>query len=69
VLALPNQGRNHFDDRVSADRMLHAILLNNTPDQLARSYGDVHKMKVIPTICYDHGDADGHRILEHGEGW
>lgn len=59
VLALANQGRNHFDTKPEAEQALQAILQNNSADTLKSVYGDLLKMRVDPVECYDHGDAKG----------
>lgn len=57
VLAVANQGRNHFDTKAEAKAHLKAILSNNSANTLKSVFGDTTKMKVIAAPCYDHGDC------------
>jgi hypothetical protein len=59
VLTFANQGRNHYDHRPDAERMLAGFLQNNTAQTLRDIYDEqaLGTFEVTPVECYDHGDA------------
>jgi hypothetical protein len=56
-LAFANQGRNHFEDRDSAEFHLKMTLKHNKEKFLKSLYGDISELRVDEVECYDHGDA------------
>jgi hypothetical protein len=64
-LACTNWAQYHHDRKADAEKMLKAMLANNSADTLRSVYGDVTKMKVMPAECYDHGECTG----THGFGY
>lgn len=59
VLAVANQGRNHYDTELEAKTALDAIMKGTDHKTLQMVWGDLTKVGILDVECHDHGDAVG----------